>query len=325
MSITRTELDILVLVGTAREGRNTNKPANAVNQVFKEQGHQTNFYDLKEKDIPPVGNRTYADEDPVPEDIKEFKRCVKDSDCIVIVNPEYTHSIPGVLKTTIDYLYPEYDDKPFAFVPVSAGGFGGVRGLQHLHDIVLEIGGRIGPSLPVSKVGDKFDEKGNIQDEEFKQKLEEFHSSIEEFINKQNCVDREKLVKVRKLYRDIWSGENLDSADNLIHPEYSIEHADFQDDKKGPDKIKELARDMFEAFPDMETEIEEIIPNQERIAVRWTMRGTHKGSRYGEAPTGKEVEMKGMEFLKFEEGKIKEHNAVSDTLGLKKQIGALDE
>jgi hypothetical protein len=166
---------------------------------------------------------------------------------------------------------------------------------------VLEIGGRIGPSLPVTRVGDKFNDEGNIQDEKFKQKLEEFPGSVEEFVDKQNCVDRRKLEKVRELYRDIWSGENLDSADKLIHPEYSIEHADFQDDKKGLKKSSNW------------------------LEICLTMRGTHKGSRYGEEPTGKEVEMKGMEFLKFEEGKIKEHNALSDTLGLKKQIGALDE
>lgn len=177
-------MKFLVIVGTAREGRKTIHPARAVNKEFQEQGHETTFYDLKEKDIPPLGNRTYRDEGPVPEDIQELSQEVKNSDCIVIVTPEYNHSIPGILKTAMDYLYPEYDDKPFSFVTVSGGGFGGVRALNHLHEITLELGGWPGPELPVSRVSQKFAEDGELQDEEFADRIESFVEEVEDHAEK---------------------------------------------------------------------------------------------------------------------------------------------
>lgn len=167
----------LVIVGTVREGRNTIRVAERVDNRIKEKSHDTTFYDLKDKEIPFLGKRTYKeDEEPVPEDIEELSGAVEEADCIVIVSPEYNHSIPGVLKNALDYLYPEYDDKLFSYVTVSAGGFGGVRALGHLHDITHALGGRIGPDLPVSNVNETLSDTEG----EFKSRIDKFISEAEE-------------------------------------------------------------------------------------------------------------------------------------------------
>lgn len=175
-------MKFLIILGTAREGRNSVGPAKAVQEEFRNQGHKVEFFDLKEKNIPPLGNRTYKeDEKPVPEDIQEFSKNVKDSDGLVIVTPEYNHSIPGILKTALDYLYPEYDEKPFMYVTVSGGSFGGVRALSHLHDITLELGGYPGPDMPVSKVSKSFSHEGEVLDEGYESRIESFVQRSVEF------------------------------------------------------------------------------------------------------------------------------------------------
>ena len=178
-------MDFLILIGTAREGRKTIKAANAVKRKFADAGHQVETFDLKDKEIPPLGNRTYVeDEEPVPEDIVELSNKVDQTDCLVIASPEYNHSIPGVLKNALDYLYPEYDDLPFAYVTDSAGGFGGIRAVSHLHDITLAVGGLPGPSLPISNVGDVFDDEGEMVDESYHDKIEGFVDDAEEHVEK---------------------------------------------------------------------------------------------------------------------------------------------
>lgn len=175
----------LIVLGTTRDGRNSAKPAKAVNEEFQAQGHETTFFDIKEKDIPFLGNRTYIDsEEPVPEDIEEFAEEVETSDLIVLVSPEYNHSIPGALKNTLDYLYPEYRDKAFGYVTVSAGGFGGLRALDHLQDITLGLGGHPGPSMPVSNVSNNFD--GEEPNEEYEEKIQGFVKKSESFVDKIN-------------------------------------------------------------------------------------------------------------------------------------------
>jgi NAD(P)H-dependent FMN reductase len=51
-------------------------------------------------------------------------------DGFVMVSPEYNHSIPGVLKNAIDYLYAEWNNKAVGFV--SYGGVGGARAVEQL-------------------------------------------------------------------------------------------------------------------------------------------------------------------------------------------------
>lgn len=177
-------MNILNILGTARERRKSDRPAKKVNTILESRGHEVSFYDLKHKDIPPVGNRTYMDEGPVPEDIQELRDKVLEADCIILTVPEYNRSFPGVLKTAIDYMYPEYDEKPFTYVTVSAGGFGGVRALSHLHDITLEIGGQPGPSIQISNVSSTLDEDGKIIDESYSGRFESFVEEVEEFIEK---------------------------------------------------------------------------------------------------------------------------------------------
>lgn len=178
-------MKVLNIVGTAREGRKSVYAAEAVDKAFQSDGHETEVFDLGEKNFPPLGNRTYMeDEEPVPEDAQELSRKVEDSDFIVITTPEYNHSYPGILKTAMDYLYPEYEDKPFGFVTVSSGGFGGIRALGHLHDVVIEFGGFIGPNLQVSRVGNVFSEEGELIDEDYNEKFYGFVNRCEDFREK---------------------------------------------------------------------------------------------------------------------------------------------
>lgn len=178
-------MKVLNIVGTAREGRKSVYAAEAVDEAFQEDGHETEIFDLGEKEFPPLGNRTYIeDEEPVPGDALELSEKVEEADFIVITTPEYNHSYPGTLKTALDYLYPEYEDKPFGFVTVSAGGFGGIRALSHLHDVVIEFGGFIGPNLPVSRVGSVFSGDGELIDEDYDEKFHGFVERCEEFRQK---------------------------------------------------------------------------------------------------------------------------------------------
>lgn len=178
-------MKVLNIVGTAREGRKSIHAAEATEKAFESKGHETEIFDLKNRDFPPLGNRTYIeDEEPVPDDAKTLSEKVKTADFIVITTPEYNHSIPGILKTAIDHLYTEYQDKPIGFVTVSAGGFGGVRSLSHLHDIFIEFGCFIGPDLQVSRVGNVFSEDGEIVDKSYEGRFEGFVEDCEDYYGK---------------------------------------------------------------------------------------------------------------------------------------------
>lgn len=177
-------MHFLLLVGSTRDGRKSIHAAEYMEERLSEAGHESELFDLKERSIPFLNNRTYADDGEAPENAQLLSEKVKETDCLVILTPEYNHSIPGVLKNALDHLYPEYDDKPFAYVTTSAGGFGGVRALSHLHDITLAVGGHPGPSLQISNIGDVFSEDGELRDESYESRIGDFIGDTEEFVSK---------------------------------------------------------------------------------------------------------------------------------------------
>lgn len=173
----------LLLVGSTRDGRKTIHAANYLESELRKRGHDVEVFDLEEKKIPFLNNRTYTDGE-APDNALLLSDKVNDSDCLTIISPEYNHSIPGVLKNALDHLYPEYDDKKFSYITTSAGGFGGVRSLSHLHDITLAVGGIPGPNMPISNIGKVFNDEGELIDEDYKSKFNDYIKDVEKHIEK---------------------------------------------------------------------------------------------------------------------------------------------
>jgi steroid delta-isomerase-like uncharacterized protein len=76
------------------------------------------------------------------------------------------------------------------------------------------------------------------------------------------------------------------------------------------------------AFPDGRFVIEDEIAEGDRVAVRWTMAGTHQGPFQGIAPTGRRVTQTGTTIFRVREGRITEVWPQADFLGLLQQLGA---
>jgi steroid delta-isomerase-like uncharacterized protein len=75
------------------------------------------------------------------------------------------------------------------------------------------------------------------------------------------------------------------------------------------------------AFPDACIRIEDMIGEGETVAFRFILRGTHCGTFAGIPPTGKEVTLTGMDFIRIADGKFVELWSNQDTLGWLQQLG----
>ncbi len=77
------------------------------------------------------------------------------------------------------------------------------------------------------------------------------------------------------------------------------------------------------AFPDITAAIDDIIAEGNKVVVRMTTSGTHRGEFRGIPPTGKNVAITEMLIYRISEGKIAEGWSVSDMLGVMQQLGAV--
>src|SRR5207248_9468284 len=87
--------------------------------------------------------------------------------------------------------------------------------------------------------------------------------------------------------------------------------------------VKRNIQMMRRAFPDFLYSTEEMVADGDKVALRWTARGTHQGPFMGMAPTGKSVSWSGVNFYRLSGGKIVEEWGLVDMLGLLHQLGAL--
>lgn len=77
------------------------------------------------------------------------------------------------------------------------------------------------------------------------------------------------------------------------------------------------------AFPNYELIAEDMIAEGDKVVVRSTFRGTHKGDLMGIAPTGKQVTMPLMLIYRIADDKIVEHWMQADALGMMQRLGVV--
>ena len=91
---------------------------------------------------------------------------------------------------------------------------------------------------------------------------------------------------------------------------------------KGPSGYLTIIAMMRAGFPDIQWTLEELIAEGDKVAARFTMRGTHQGTFFGVPSSGKTIEVKAMNFYRIADGQIVEEHGQPDLLGLLQQIGA---
>jgi len=92
---------------------------------------------------------------------------------------------------------------------------------------------------------------------------------------------------------------------------------------QGPKGYLMIIAMMRSGFPDIQWTLEEMITEDDRIAARFIMRGTHRGEFFGVPATGKSITVQAMNFYRLADDQIIEEYGQPDMLGLLKQIGAI--
>ncbi len=157
---------IIILLGTAREGRKSEKVAAFVLSIAK-----------KRSDVEPelVDVRDYPQftTEGLSKELKEkCDNMVKGAHGMVIISPEYNHGYPGELKMFLDNSYKAYEGKPVAICGVSSGPIGGARMAEQLKLVLSAFQiNIINAAVYFANVNDLFDKSGGIVNGEYWEKL----------------------------------------------------------------------------------------------------------------------------------------------------------
>jgi len=156
---------IPVVLGTARVERKSEAVAKAVAAIIANmEGYSSELVDVRDHvtqaiTVPPWGAGG-ANEKPTV-----WKEIVEKSHALVLVTPEYNHTIPGELKLLLDSLFESYQGKAVGLVGVSAGTLGAARVIDHIKPVLIEL--KLHPikeAVHISKAAEAVASDGSFSD-----------------------------------------------------------------------------------------------------------------------------------------------------------------
>jgi len=152
------------------------------------------------------------------------------------------------------------------------------------------------------------------QDKEAMAELEEFKA--------QAAVEEQNKALVMR-YFGAWGSVNFEAIKEIFSPDYVWHRTDGRDlslEKTIEIKTKRNEQSKV-AFPDMVFINDDTIVKGDKAVLRYTFRGTHEGEVEGIPATGKVVEVKGIEIVRIENGKIAESWEELNVLRYFQQLG----
>lgn len=166
---------ILVFAGSIRTGAYSGKTANAAAKVLASLGAEATHISLADYPMP-ILDQDLEKAEGIPERAMKLGRLMAGQDGLLIVTPEYNSSIPPLLKNTIDWIsristdgdkpLKPFDGKIAGLCASSPGKLGGIRALNHLRPICMNVGLEvITPQCSVGNAGSVFDDDGSLSDE----------------------------------------------------------------------------------------------------------------------------------------------------------------
>jgi predicted ester cyclase/quinol monooxygenase YgiN len=125
----------------------------------------------------------------------------------------------------------------------------------------------------------------------------------------------------RRAYAAMSAGGNLDDLDAVIHTDF-IEHAALPDGvPPGLAGLKAMMGAYRDAFPDFTIAIEKYLEQSDLACAVVRMTGTQTGPFLGSPPTGRTMDIVGIDVVRVVDGKCAEHWGAEDDLGMFTQIG----
>lgn len=133
----------------------------------------------------------------------------------------------------------------------------------------------------------------------------------------------EENKSIARAYFEAFANEDLAWIDEHIAPDFVRHDPGLPFEVRDPEGVRHLNSVLLTAFPDLRLDIEDVVAEGDKVLVRLTLRATHQGEFMDNSPTGKEVEVPVLDLFRITDGRLAEHWAMIDNLGMMQQLGLI--
>jgi predicted ester cyclase len=123
-----------------------------------------------------------------------------------------------------------------------------------------------------------------------------------------------------------WNRHTIEAAEELLSPDYLNHAASAEEYRHGIAGVKHSLKWLFCVFADHRLDIEDAAA---RMGTRWrrygvyVQRHAHEGELFGIPPVGERFAVQQSRWFRVADGKVAEHWAVRDDLGMMRQLGVM--
>jgi steroid delta-isomerase-like uncharacterized protein len=128
-------------------------------------------------------------------------------------------------------------------------------------------------------------------------------------------------------YLEAWNSHDPDRIEPLVTTDVVWLDPALPERAHGVEEVKELMRAAWTAFPDLRFTPGPfwLDPHEDSMSFAWRMEGTHSGplDPPGFAPTGRRIDVDGIDVCDFEDGRVARYRAYYDMAELARQLGVM--
>ena len=124
---------------------------------------------------------------------------------------------------------------------------------------------------------------------------------------------------IRQLNKKVWNEGNTAVLDEVFAPDF-IDHTAPPGSAPNREGIKQLITMFGNAFSDTSSTIDDLIAEEDKVAWRWTFRGTHTGPFMGIPATGRTITLTGITVDRVSGDAIVERWNQADFAGMIQQL-----
>ncbi|KOU53101.1 ester cyclase [Streptomyces sp. WM6378] len=128
--------------------------------------------------------------------------------------------------------------------------------------------------------------------------------------------------RMRFFVEQVQERGRFELIDELVRPDFRNRTAE-PGQSQGREGVREVMAALHEAFSELRVQIVHCVATGDLVATHKVFRARHTGSWFGVPASGRQVEFRVMDVVRYEDGQWAEHWAVADAVGLLRQTGAL--
>jgi steroid delta-isomerase-like uncharacterized protein len=118
-------------------------------------------------------------------------------------------------------------------------------------------------------------------------------------------VEEKHKALVRRFHEEAWNKGNVAAVDEFMAADY-VDYPIPSGLPPGTEGLKQTITTYRTAFPDLQATVDDIFAEGDRVAYRWSTRGTHLGDWLGISPTGYHMAATGITVFRIAGGKVVE-------------------